>query len=256
MLYMDDLHKTCLKNMNIVFEGLSSQLKSPELVRMDHSYTYRYRQSSIYSAIVLKLARVITGLQSIKLLNEFGFLQEQASLQRVQDELTEDISFLTSAIIFDDITELHTKYLDAFFQEEIEHGKTAMAAEQKRPQLSRQKIRAYVNKNRSAKDDQSTGIEASRTISKAYSGYVHASAAHIMELYYGEPPMFHLHGSTDSPLFTDHSLDMLNCFYRAILAFSLAAKAFNNVQLFRMMYDFSIDFAHMTGDPSHFVPTR
>jgi hypothetical protein len=55
---------------------------------------YRYKEKSIYQAIVQKSAGVITGLQAIRLLNKSGYLQEQAALQKTLDEFEEDIAFL------------------------------------------------------------------------------------------------------------------------------------------------------------------
>jgi hypothetical protein len=47
-------------------------------------------------------------------------------LQRVLDELSEDVLFLCNAIILNVRTAKHDDFLDAFFQEEFDDGKSAL----------------------------------------------------------------------------------------------------------------------------------
>lgn len=103
-------------------------------------------------------------MQAIRLLNKAGLLQEQAALQRTLDEFEEDITFLCFGIIFDEITDLHKKYLAAFYEEEFDDPESAIASTQKRPMILRKKIRAFNSKDRGAGYDQSSSIEVSRTI--------------------------------------------------------------------------------------------
>ena len=55
---------------------------------------FRCVEQSIYQAIILKLARVVSGLHAALLLLEHGHIQEQAMFHRIHDELDEDILFL------------------------------------------------------------------------------------------------------------------------------------------------------------------
>ncbi|MBA4315044.1 MAG: hypothetical protein C0422_06900 [Alcaligenaceae bacterium] len=253
---MSELYEEALRNMASWFDVLSRQLSAPARVKLNGSYTFRFAEKNVHVAIILKLARVITGLQAIFHLNRLGLVQEQAAIQRVADELTEDVSFLTFSVIFNDPTEVHSRFLEAFFQEEFEEGKTAIESTQKRLMIPRKKIHAYINKDRRAGDDPSCGREVSRTISKIYSGYVHAAAPHIMELYFGNPPRFHLEGAWSSPLYKDHVDDMLNYFYRAILAVSFSAKAFGNEDLFQAVFLYSKNFAKRSGGADHLTPYK
>ncbi|MCU7853421.1 MAG: hypothetical protein KZQ80_14555 [Candidatus Thiodiazotropha sp. (ex Monitilora ramsayi)] len=251
---MSELYDEALRMMLDSFNRLAEKLDLPEKIAINGGYTYRYKSKSIYVAMVLKLARVITGLQAIFHLNRLGLVQEQAAIQRIEDELTEDITFLSLSIIFNDSTEMHDRYLSAFFEEEFEGGKTAIESEQKRPMIPRKKIHAYINKDRGTGGDQGTGKEVSRTISKTYSGYVHAASPHIMELYYGSPPKFNLSGAWQSPLYEDHIDDMLNYFYRGILAFAFTAKAFGDDKLFSNIFSYSKEFAKKSGRAEHLTP--
>ena len=252
---MDQLYEKALDMMAQAFDVLSKKVGNPELQPMGDGYVYRYKEKSIYQAIVQKLVRVVTGLRAISFLNKAGLLQEQAALQRTLDEFEEDIAFLCFGIIFSDITDLHNKYLTAFYEEEFDDPESAIASTQKRPMIPRKKIRAFNSKDRGAGYDQSSTIEVTRTISKAYSGYVHGASPQLMELYYGVPPRFHLSGGTDSPFYEDHLEDLLNYYYRGILSFAFAAKAFGEENLFKRIRDFSVKFAEASGRESHLRET-
>ena len=244
---MDDLQKHTLYILADTFEVLFASLDPPKRQQIGSKYIYRYEEKSIHQAIIQKLPRLVTGLQAIVLTNRYGLLQEQATLQRTLDEFDQDIIFLCHAIIFDDWTKHHETYLNGFYQEEFDIPDSAIESSQKRPTVSRDKIVAYITKDRVSGDDQSRAIKLMKTINKTYSGYLHGASPQLMELYYGNPPIFHLFGSKDSPLFEDHSGDILNYFYRSILTFAISAKAFRNEQLFKIMWDFSVEFAKASG---------
>jgi hypothetical protein len=244
---MDHLYRQALEMMGVVFDALFRKVGDPQLRAMGDGYVYRYKEKSIYQAIIQKLTRLMTGLQAVSLLNQAGFLQEQAALQRTLDEFEEDIAFLCFAIIFDEMTDLHREYLAAFYEEEFDDPESSIRSTQKRPMISRKKVRAFVSKDRGAGYDQSSTMEIGRTISKAYSGYVHGASPQLMELYFGNPPRFHLSGGTDSPFYEDHLDDLLNYYYRSILAFAFAAKAFGEEDLFTRICDYSEEFAVASG---------
>jgi hypothetical protein len=177
---------------------------------------------------------------------EAGFVQEQAALQRVLDEITEDISFLSSSVIFGETTSLHKAYLDAFFQEEFD-PKGEVASSIERAMVPRKKIRAYIDRVSSGAKGSSKHLDASRTVSKAYSGYVHAASPQIMDMYGGNPPRFHMRGMQGTERHAEHKADLWNYFYRGIVAFAVSAKAFGDEELFSSIRDFSEEFARLTG---------
>ncbi|WP_170545270.1 hypothetical protein [Ruegeria arenilitoris] len=250
---MDHLYANAIQNMSAFFDSLAARIEQPKQIQIGDGYTYRYDNLSIHAAILQKLARVITGIQAMHTLNAYGLTQEQAAIQRILDELMEDILFLTYSVVFDNRSKLHDAFLKAFYEEECDNPSSVLDSSQKRPTVSRRKIRAYVN-NISGLDDPSTGIEVSRTIHKGYSGYVHGASPHIMELYYGTPPRFHLHGAKSSPLYRDHVDDLLNYYYRGILAFAFSAKAFADDDLFYEIRLYSKEFADESGSAEHLTP--
>jgi hypothetical protein len=242
-----DLYTQTLQKLAASFDVLYAQIGPPKLVRFGDKFAYRYEERTIHQAIVQKIARLVTGLQSAMLLNRCGLLQEQAVIQRTLDEFQQDVFFLSFSVIFKEPTELHKRYLEAFYEEEFDNASTAVSSNQKRPMIPRQKIIAYLTKDRGIGYGQSNSVAFMRTISKTYSGYVHGASPHLMELCYGEPPRFHLFGNGNSPLFDDHKADLINYFYRGILAFAISAKAFGNEKLFEELHCFSLAFAKRSG---------
>jgi hypothetical protein len=163
------------------------------------------------------------------------------------DEFQEDVTFLSYGVIYNDITELHRTYLTAFYEEEFDKPDDAVGSTQKRPMVSRQKVRAYLARIEGSGLDPSRATEVTRTLSKAYSGYVHGASPHIMEMYGGNPPQFHVAGLRGSPLYPDHQDDLWNYFYRGICAFGFAAKAFGDEGLFGSIRKFRDEFALKSG---------
>lgn len=220
---------------------LASRVPSPVRVPFKEHFFYRYSEKSIHQAIVQKLARMVSTLRASELLMEHGYVQEQAVLQRVLDEIQEDVVFLAFGAMSAELSPLHTEYLDAFFQEEFDK-ESALESTQKRPMVSRNKIHGYLSRAPGAPADKSTSVEVSRTVSKTYSGYVHAASPQIMDMFGGEPPFFHMSGMLGTERHDEHRADLWNYFYRGTCAFAFAAKAFGDLDLFNKIHAFAVHF--------------
>lgn len=242
----ESLYVQAIKNMEATVHDLAGQVPEPQRVPFVNSFVYRYIEKTLHQALVQKLARYVTSLRAACLLMDHGFVQEQAALQRVLDEIQEDITFLSFAMIFCEPTPLHQSYLDAFYEEEFD-AKTGLPLPQKRPMIPRQKIRAYIARAEGKAADPSRGVEVTRAISKTYSGYVHAASPQIMDMYGGNPPHFHVMGMRGTERHDEHRDDLWNYFYRGILAFAFATKAFGNEQLFSNISEFADKFAKGNG---------
>lgn len=243
---MDTLYNQALNIMTDTFRMLEGRVPPPQRVPHMDSFAFRYIEKTIHQAMVQKLARVISGLHAARLLMEKGFVQEQAALQRMLDEFHEDITFLSYAVIFNNRIPLHQKYLDAFYEEEFD-APSAIESTQKRLMVKRTKIRAYIAQVSGPGLDPSTGVEAARTLSKTYSGYVHGASPQIMDMFGGNPPHFHVNGMRGTPLQEEHQHDLWNYFFRSIISFALVAKAFGDEELFRSLYDYHIEFDRQSG---------
>jgi len=232
--------------MEGVTHYLAKQVQPPVKVPFDDGFVFRYKEKTIFQAIVQKLARMVTCLRSAKILMECGLFQDQAALQRMLDEFQEDILFLSYGLI-NGALPLHDEYLIEFYKEEFDDQESAMKSKQKRGMVSRRKIRAYISKIEENKLDPSTGVELSRTISKTYSGFIHAASPQIMDMFGGMTPHFHVSGMRGTPREQEYQHDILNYFYRGIMSFGFSAKAFGNQQLFDDVIKFRTHFEKQSG---------
>ena len=238
----ESLYEQALKNMDMSVHALGSRVPAPVLVSLESSLGYRHIQKTIHQAIVQKLARYVSTLRAANLLLRAGFFQEQAALQRILDEIQEDVTFLAFSVIFEEPTPLHSAYLESFFEEEFDAA-SAIDSTQLRPMIPRKKIRAYIARVGNKAASPNAGLEAARTVSKAYSGYVHAASPQIMDMYGGNPPQFHTSGMKGTPLEDAHRDDLWNYFYRGILAFGFAASAFGDEKMFTSIFAFAEEFS-------------
>lgn len=232
--------------MEDALHSLANHVPKPERVTFDNGFNFRYVEKTIYQVLIQKHARLISGLYAARLLMEHGFIQEQASLQRILDEIQEDITFLSYSVIFNDKTKLHEDYLNAFWKEEFD-ANSALESTQKRYMTPRKKIHAYIARIEGAEMNPSRGIELARTMSKTYSGYVHAASPQIMDMYSGNPPCFKIKGMLGTELHNAHRADLWNYFYRGIIAFSYTAKAFGDEELFEKIRDVMFEFTSLSG---------
>ena len=244
---MDELYEELLKHFELTVHQLAERVPQPQFVQIKQIRAFRHVEQTIHQAIVQKLARMVSTLHAARLLFNYGFVQEQASLQRILDELQEDILFLVTGILNNDQnSSLHTRYLNAFFAEEFD-ADTAIESTQKRDIVPRRKIHAYLSRGEFSPTDPSSGAELLRTMSRAYSGYVHAASPHIMDMYGGEPPRFHVRGMKGTPIYDGHRKDIYNYFYRGICSCALAYKAFGDEVYFNKSHALLREFEQLSG---------
>jgi hypothetical protein len=253
---MDDLYDQTLTHMEATHTRLAAAVKPPRLVPFGDGHVFRYVERDIHQALVQKLARVVSGLHAARLLMTRGFFQEQAALQRMLDEFNDDIVFLAHGVVSGNVTDLHQDYLAAFYEEEYDDPRSALRSTQKRPMIARQKIRAYLSRIEADGLNPSSGVEVMRTVNKVYSGFVHGASPHIMDMYGGAPPRFHVRGMLETPHATHHRDDLWNVFYRSIGSFVLAAKAFGNQALVENILECMRGFARAAGETYAHPPAR
>ena len=237
---LDQLYAQALTTLERFVHRLDKRVPPPQFVTHRGTRVFRHVEKTIGQAIVQKLVRMVSTLHAARLLQNHGFVQEQGAIQRMLDEIQDDVRFLTYGVIFDDLTSLHQRYLNAFFEEEFD-GADALGSTQKRRMISRKDIRAY--NARKTSPNPSLEVEASRTIHKIFSGYVHVASSHVMDMYGGNPPRFHMSGMKDTLLRAEHQKDLWNCFYRGTVALALAARALvDDAVLLGEIHDFYKQF--------------
>lgn len=103
--------------------------------------------------------------------------------------------------------------------------------------IKRKKIRAYIARSPLGAGDPSGHISAARTVSKAYSGFVHAASSHIMDMYGGFPPRFHTSGMLGTARKPEHRQDIINYYYRGLTAFVAAARALGHQPQYDRLFE-------------------
>lgn len=215
--------------------SLTQLVSPPKRVPFADAFVYRYVEQTPQQAIVQKLARLPSALRGAEALMNLGLFQEQAALQRIIDEVQEDTVFLSLALLNGDSSDLHEEYLNAFYLEEND-PLTGAASDTERPMVKRKKIRAYIARAFSSSSDPSGHIKVSRDISKLYSGFVHAASPHIMDIYFGDPPKFHMSGMLGTERESSHRRDLYNYFHRALASGSFGAHALGAVDIGHALY--------------------
>jgi len=244
---MNELLNKTLNFLEQQTHYLAEQVPPPKQISFKDSFVFRYEEQLELQAIVQKLARMVASLNSIKVLVSHGLFQDQAAIQRMSDEFQEDIVFLCYGLITGEKTSLHTDFLNYFYQEEFDNLDSLIDSTQNRGMVSRKKIRAYISRIEGNNLDPSTGVKLSKTLNKTYSGFVHGASPQIMDMYGGIIPHFYISGMLGTPRECEHKRDMLNYFYRGILSFGFAAKAFGDKKLFDNIIKFRNYFEKVSG---------
>lgn len=192
----------------------------------------RFPTQDAHHAMLLKLAAMLNFLSGALILCKSGVVLAQGALERMADEAGEDVLFLTVGIT-QGFTDRHSDFLKYFWQEDFADFDDPTNSFQVRPQVPRAKVSAAIH---SIGDDPSTANQVAKLLSRSYSGFVHAAAPHVMELYDAEQRLFQVE-SAPSCRQSDHERDLWNYMYRGATAIMAAAKAFGSDAHFSHMED-------------------
>ena len=229
------------------FHVLEAPVPAPEAVKNNYGYILRYKKEHhcLELAIVQKLARYISGLNAALLLLEAGYTQELGAIFRTLDEFGEDIIFLSLPISGSiKKTPAHDKYLEHFFQEEFD----TILSTKKQESITRKKIRAVIADAGKGGLNPHDAREVSRTISQAYSGYVHGASGHILEMVGGNPLRYFLSGMAGTHRQKEFTYNYWDYAYRGLISLVLAAKVLGNANIVDNGYNFIKHFEKVTGD--------
>jgi hypothetical protein len=193
------VYESTLAALEAAHRELASKVPPPHVVDVSGTVAFRCLEKSPQQAIVLKTAASISRLRASLLLLEAGFLLEQGAMHRMIDELNDDVWFLALALIRENWTPHHDQLMSSFFAEEFTDAADIVSTRKARNLVSRRKVRAYIA-NAGGIPDPHRDISVSETLGGMYSGFVHAAAQHILTIYGGAPPRFHLAGMLGTPL--------------------------------------------------------
>jgi hypothetical protein len=242
-----ELYAELLPALTAAFHRIEALLEKPQLVEIHTFHFFRYSNMGLKEAAIQKLARLVSGLHASYILLQTGFVQELGVLLRTLDEFAEDTCFLCYAIKDGNVTDLHRNYLEVFYQEEFDTSGNLFLAEQNRKTIPRRKIHAALARYHSQFLNQSDAQELHHTLSQTYSGYVHGASPHIMEMYGGEPPHYHVDGMLDTSRFEENVEQLWPYFDRGINTMIFVALVFGDNELVKDIYELRHYFELQSG---------
>ena len=214
--------------MDRVFRDFEPGLGPVEDVEVGDGFVSRPVRKDLYSAVLLKLAFIVSTLRAAIAVNEVGLYMQQALLCRAIDEANEDVVFLVLGELTENRTELHEKFLEAFWAEEYEDHLDPVGTHRSRPTVPRRKIQAYIASAEGKDLDPSTAQKVLKVLTKSYSGFVHAAAPNIMDIFGGMPPRFQTGSMRRTQRQAEYDADLWNYVYRGLLSFLGAAKLYGS----------------------------
>lgn len=235
---------------------INGHIPPPEFVQLGKHQVFRYRQRSLEIATVQKLTRIVSGLFASLALLRAGLYQELGVMFRVLDELVEDVIFLCQPLRDGNVTALHNEYLESFFQEEFVSPDNPMASEQKRPTISRKMIHAALARIPDSPVNPSDAAALHRTLSQTLSGFVHSASVHVLEMYGGSPPHYHMSGMRGTPRQIEYERGAAQYFYRGLVAVMYVAGCFKDKELTENLYKFRAHFEGVSGMTEWHDPDR
>lgn len=218
--------ETLLEELAQAQQKLEGALPLPKPTMIGSFQCWRYETTDIHHALVIKLARIQSACRAALILWKHGHFQEQAMLERVLDEAHEDVLFLVYAVANDDITDLHKRFLDSFWQEDDDGEPGSKFKPKKREMVKRVKIQAYLSRIAGNPITPHEQLEASKALFRTYSGFVHGAAPHIMDMYSPTHQGFAVSGMLGTPRVSEYEDDLWNYMYRSLISYVFVFKAF------------------------------
>ncbi len=235
--------------MDEQLQRLAVLVPSPVASSKKGGIAFSFAEQSSHQAIVLRLARTLSGLRAARVLLDQGYCQEQAAICRMVNEFQDDVTFLALASMEEIAPPILTRYLEGFFAPESSADQYRVGDRIKgRPMVSRKDILNYIARQSMSEVDQFGHSNAGLAISFAFSGYVHGAAGHTMEMFDPGLDMFSSKLDKGHPLRRAHEDDIWNYYFRGILAFGYAALAMRDVAAQRDYQEFRGVFEAESGD--------
>lgn len=238
------------------FHQLENNIPSPDIVEIGGHKALRYSEKSIETAIIQKLARYVSGLNASLLLLNHGYTQELGAIFRTLDEFHEDIVFLCLPNMGSEKTKLHNQYLEYFYQEEFDNPNNPILSTQNRPNIPRKRIRSIIANSGLGGLNPHDSQVLSRTLSQTYSGYVHGSSIHIIEMIGGKSLKYALNGMAGTYRQNEFIYNYWDYAYRGILSIMFVATALGSQEIYDKGHKFRDYFELQTGDTGQGDPEK
>jgi hypothetical protein len=211
---------------------LAMQEASGPLVYRDVGPHRQSRHENLTESLVcyLKGVKAVSTLNACVVLLRQGFTQEIGALCRMVDDFFNEILFLLVPQGENGFSPDQVKFLEAFFQEELD-ADNLLRSTQKRDTVSARTIHASIGRLAEGELNPSDTQELFRTTHQALSGYVHGAYPHIMEMFGGEPAHFHMGGMLGTPRIDEWRGQLIGYVQRLTMITVLVARKLGKTEM-------------------------
>ncbi|HYS83736.1 MAG TPA: hypothetical protein VEN78_01870 [Bradyrhizobium sp.] len=209
----------------------------------------QFRHETLTESLIcyLKGVKTISTLNACLLLLRHGYTQEIGALCRMVDDFCNEIFFLLQPQGENGFSDDQKRFIESFFQEEFDKPGDPLGSTQKRDTVSVRKIHATFAKLASGELNPSDAQQLLRTTHQAFSGYVHGAYPHIMEMFGGNPPAFHMSGMLGTPRVDEWRGQLVGYVHRLIIASVFVARKLGITDMERPLRAFLSEFEATTG---------
>lgn len=219
------------------------------IVHIDDGIYPRSRHETLSDSLVcyLKGVKAISTLNGCVVLLQHGHAQEIGALCRMVDDFCNEIFFLLVPQGDGGFSDDQKRFVDNFFQEEFDKPANPLASTQKRDPIPVKKIHATFAKLAKDELNRSDAQEMLRTTHQAFSGYIHGAYPHIMEMFGGNPPRFHMSGMLGTPRVEEWRAQLVGHVRRLIVATVFVARKLELTHMEKPIRELLREFEEKTG---------
>ncbi len=220
------------------------------IVCIDDGVYPRFRYEKLTDSLVcyLKGVKAISTLNGCLILLQHGYTQEIGALCRMIDDSCNEIFFLLVLQGDEGPSDDQRRFVENFFQEEFDKPGSPLASTQKRATVPVRKIHATFAKLAKNELNPSDAQELLRTTHQAFSGYIHGAYPHIMEMFGGNPPRFHMSGMLGTPRVEEWRAQLVGYVYRLIMATVFVARKLQLTHFEKPIRELLHEFEANTGN--------
>jgi hypothetical protein len=217
-----------LKRLEEQYQAMAVDVGKPVPQRVPvervEGYWFRYPVQSDNLICFLKGVKLVSTLNGALILLRDGYVQECGALFRIASDCYSDILFWLTPRDGDKPSRDQERFFEEFFQEEFEDPAYPLGGNKKRDNVARKTVFASVGALAEGQLNPSDAQSTLLTLHKAFSGYVHGAYPHIMEMYGGDPPRFHMSGMKNTPKQKEAETQFVTELYRAIMVSEFVAR--------------------------------
>jgi len=238
----------CINRLANSIRSIDDGLKPwPVFIDVSGEKQFRYENHTVYHVAFLKGVRVVSGLNACLLLLTGGFVQEAMVLLRTLDDFLNEMLFILENSESGTLDNHQSKFIEDFFKEEFNNSNNPILNETRRETVPKRKIWASVARQMGPYVNPSDSQKMFQVTNDALSGYVHGAYPHIMEMYGGSPPKFHLKGMHATPRIR-MCIDQMQIYtQRAITVFEGLSKSLGSKEIFEYLHKTRDYFEKETG---------